>query len=404
MIKKIDVFALRPGMYVHDLDCDWMEHPFLQNKFLLKDSSDIEKISALGIHHIYIDTDRGIDAPNAPSAEEVHQHLDAKMLQLGESLTSRPRHQVPIEAELLQARRVYSEASSIVSNVLQDCRLGKQVEMEKLEPIVSAISTSILRNPDAIISLLRIKRVDKYTFQHSVAVSTLLLSFCRAVSDERRAIEQVGIGGLLHDLGKMRVPDFILNKPGKLSESEFDLMKRHVEYGCEILQNTPNFSPVALNIVAEHHERYDGSGYPNGLKGDEISPFGQMAAIIDVYDALTSNRVYHHGIEPTEALKKILEWSEFHFDTQLVHQFIRTIGIYPVGTLVRLESGYLAVVIEQHHENLLQPRVRMVFNSHANCQMRPKDVDLSKPGCQDRVVAFEQPKTWNIDPLRFLAR
>lgn len=404
MIKKIDILELRLGMYVHDLDCGWMEHPFLQNHFLLKKASDIEKISALGIRHLYIDTDRGIDAPNAPSAEEVHRHLDAKMRELGENPTPGTRHQVPVEVEMLQARRVFTEATGIVSNVLLDYRLGKQVELEKVEPIVSAITASIFRNPDAILSLLRIKQVDKYTFQHSVAVSTLLLSFRRAISEERKIIEQVGIGGLLHDIGKMRVPDAILNKPGKLSESEFDLMKRHVEYGCEILQKNPNFSPLALSIVAEHHERHDGSGYPKGLKGGEISPFGQMAAIIDVYDALTSNRIYHHAIEPTEALKKILEWSEYHFNTTLVHQFIRTVGIYPVGTLVRLESGYLAVVLEQHHENLLHPRVRLVFNSQANCPMPPKDVDLSKPGCQDRIVAFEQPKPWNIDPLRFLVR
>lgn len=404
MIKKIEVSELRVGMYIHDLNCEWMEHPFLQNHFLIDAETVIEKVGKLGVRHVYIDTKRGLDAPHAPSVEDVQRRLDAKLLQIGETHKRAAERHVTLDEELKQAKKLCGEANLIVHNVLQDCRLGKQVELEKIEPIVSAVVASIFRNPDALVSLLRIKQADKYTFQHSVAVGTLLISFCRAQGFERNLIEQAGIGGLLHDVGKMLVPGTILNKPAKLSEREFGLMKRHVEFGGQLLNTTPNLSKEALAIVSEHHERFDGSGYPRQLKGDAISLLGQMASIVDVYDALTSERVYHHGIEPTAALRKILEWSEYHFDSQLVHQFIRAIGIYPVGTLVLLESGYLAVVVEQHHQDLLHPKVRMVFNRRGNCPLSsPRDIDLSRPGCQDRVVCFESAAAWRIDPLNYLS-
>lgn len=400
MIKKVKVSDLRPNMYVHDLNCAWMDHPFLRNSFMVESSRDIEKIAAYGIRDVYIDTGLGLDVADAPSAEEVHQQLENKLQDIGVTFKRTTAKQISFREELSQARLIHKEANTIVHATLQDCRLGKQVELEKLEPIVSAVTESIFRNPDAIVSLLRIKQADKYTFQHSVAVGTLLISFCRSLEMDRAIIEQAGIGGLLHDIGKMQVPIDILNKPGKLNEHEFNIMKKHVGYGCLLLENTTGISPIALGVAAEHHERCDGSGYPRGLKGDEISRYGQMASIVDVYDALTSTRVYHLGSEPTEVLKKLLEWSDHHFNMHLVHHFIRTIGIYPVGTLVKLESGYLAVVIEQHHEDLLHPKVRAVFNSRTLSYISARDFDLSKPGNNDRIVSFEIPSRWRIDPRR----
>ncbi|MGR9116456.1 MAG: HD-GYP domain-containing protein [Gammaproteobacteria bacterium] len=401
MIKKIDVTQLCLDMYIHDLNCDWMEHPFMRQSFLVKSARDIENILSLGIRHVYIDTGRGMDIQGAPSAENVHQELDEKLKDLGRTL-KRSVPQISMQDELNRARRIFSEANSMVHNILLDCRLGKQVELEKIEPTVSAITGSIFRNPDALISLLRIKQADDYTFQHSVAVSTLLISFCRSLNMDRRTIELVGIGGLLHDIGKMKVPNRILNKPGKLSEDEFEIMKNHVFEGCLLLESTKGISPVSISVAAEHHERYDGSGYPNRLKGEEISRYGQMAAIVDVYDALTSNRIYHSGREPTAVLKKLLEWSDHHFNPSLVHHFIRAIGIYPVGSLVRLENGYLAVVIEQHHEDLLRPKVRVIFNSRTRSYMPPHDYDLSKPGANYSIEGFEIPSRWRIEPSRHL--
>jgi len=401
MIKKIHVSKLRTQMYIHDLNCSWMSHPFVSNRFKLESNQDIEKIIHCGISHVYIDTNLGVDIDPAPSIA-AFPAIQEKLAPDADFSFSRSEPKlVAIEEELIQAKRIYEEASTLVTATMQDCRLGKQVELEKLEPVVSAISESILRNPDAIVSLLRIKKADTYTFQHSVAVGTLLISFCRSLKN-RSSIEQIGIGGFLHDIGKMKVPEQILNKPGKLDEQEFRIMKQHVEFGCEIVETIAGISPISISIVAEHHERYDGSGYPKGLKGEEISPFGQMASIVDVYDAMTSTRVYHASIEPTEVIQKILECSDQQFNNKLVHQFIRTIGIYPVGSLVKLECGFLAVVVDQHHDNLLHPRVRVIFNVHTSSYIFPKDFDLSKPNNNHRIVSFENPARWGINPMRYM--
>ena len=294
MIKKIDVSDLRSGMYVHDLNRDWIDHPFLRNRFLVESQNDIDGIVALGVGHVYIDTELGEDVQAAQkSKDELHE--------IGRTL-QRIAPRVPVQEEIHQARHIVKEANILVHDILQDCRLGKQVELEKAQPIVTAITESIFRNPDAIVSLLRIKQADKYTYQHSVAVGTLLISFCSALGIDRNDIELAGIGGLLHDIGKMKIPGYILNKPGRLSEMEFVMIKKHVNEGRLILENTLGISPISVSIAAEHHEHFDGSGYPLGLKGDEISRYGQMAAIVDVYDALTSNRIYHAGSEPTAVL------------------------------------------------------------------------------------------------------
>jgi HD-GYP domain-containing protein (c-di-GMP phosphodiesterase class II) len=228
-----------------------------------------------------------------------------------------------------------------------------------------------------------------------------MIAFARGLGLDRQIIKEIAVGALLHDVGKARVPDEILNKPAKLTDAEFEKMKSHVVQSIIILQNTPGISRIALDVAGQHHERYDGTGYPNKLKGDEISLYGQMGAIVDVYDALTSERVYKKGMPPTEALSKLLEWSKHHFEPELVRKFIKAVGIYPTGSLVRLESGRLGIVMEQTPDKMLQPKLLVIFNAKSNLHIKPETLDLAHPASRDKITGHESFETWGIDLMKW---
>ena len=398
MIKLIPIEKLQPGMYIHDLNCGWMEHNFLRNRFAVKSDEDVTKVRELGVHEIYIDTAQGLDVEEAPTQEEA-AHKVNEALEAIATDTAAPIRRASVQREVERARNLHSEANRIVRDMMGDIRLGKQIQLEQIEPLVERIVDSIFRQQDAMLPLARLKDHDEYTFQHSVSVYTLMTSFARTLELPRDIIHEIAVGALLHDVGKAKVPDDILNKPAKLTDAEFVKMKSHVVQSKIILQGTPGISQIALDVAAQHHERFDGTGYPNKLKGDEISLYGQMGAIVDVYDAITSNRVYHKGMAPTEALRKLLEWSKFHFNPTLVQAFIRAVGISPTGSLVRLESRRLAVVQAQNPENLMQPVVKVIFHTRGY-YLTPETVDLRHS--QDRIVGHEDFEAWDIDPARWL--
>ncbi len=307
--------------------------------------------------------------------------------------------------ELARAKRVHDQAHKVVRTMMSDVRLGKAVSLDDAEPVVEAITGSVLRNGGALMGLIGIKNKDDYTFLHSVSVCTLMIAFGRSLGLDGDELRQGGIGGLLHDIGKMKVPDEVLNKPGRLTDAEFDLIKQHPGDGHAVLLETPGIGPIPLDITRHHHERLDGKGYPDRLAGDAISTMARMAAIVDVYDAITADRCYHKGMPAAEALRKMWEWSTDHFDQKLLQAFMRCVGIYPVGSLVRLESGRLGVVIEQNDGSLLTPKLRVFFSTKSNGYIKPELLDLGRKlgsGGGDRIVSAEAPGKWGIDPRRFL--
>lgn len=408
MLKKVDSSQLRVGMYVQDLDCSWIEHPFVRSRFVLTSEDEIRKIVGANIRNVVIDCNKGIDVEDAPTVAEARAQTESELQALMSKRTAAPASppRTTMADELQRAANIRRQAAGLVREVMQDARLGKAIELDRVSPMVEHITASILRNPGALLGLLRIKSKDDYTFLHSVSVCTLLVAFCRSRNMNEETTYQAGLGGLLHDTGKALVPDHILNKPGRLSDDEFNIIRKHPQDGYEILQRTPAIGPIPLDITLHHHERRDGSGYPDRQGGDDISELAQMAAIVDVYDAITADRCYHKGLPAAEALRKIYEWSKFHFNPVYAQEFVRCVGIYPVGTLVLLESGRLAVVVEPHESSLLTPKVNVFYDTNKKSFIQPQTVDLARPlghGGGDKIVRHELPEKWQVDPVKFMA-
>jgi putative nucleotidyltransferase with HDIG domain len=402
VIKKVKTGQLKPGMFVHDFNCGWLQHPFFASTIKIKNGKMIQKIFDSGIQEVYIDTDKGLDVADAPTEQEVDKNIQTEISRVAEPETG-DRNPVSVKEEINKAQEIKKEAKQAVQEIMEDIRLGKRLEVDKADRVVNKMVDSIFRNKDALVSLGRIKKTDEYTFFHSVSVSVLLISFAKHLGFDPELIKSIGIGGLLHDVGKMKVPAEILKKPGKLSDDEYKKIKGHAVHSRLILEQYPDISDLSLFIAAQHHERFDGTGYPDGLKGNEINEFGRMAAIVDVYDAITSDRCYHRGMLPSEALRKLFEWSEFHFDRTLVQHFIRCMGIYPVGTLVSLESGLIGVVMDHGERSLLQPIVRIIYDIIRKQHIDPYAVDLSQleGGSEDRIKGYEQPEKWDIKPEEY---
>ena len=392
MIVKISINQLKIGMYVNDLNYVWEKHPFAWQCFTIEDAATLNQIAGSGITKIYIDTSKGadVDAVEASIAGENDESLNEPSAILP-GIVSRIS---PIE-EFKRAKELYSNANKLMQGMMKDVRLGKQVELEQCEPMVDNIIDSVFRMPSALLPLAQMKTVDEYTFQHSVSVAALAVAFGRVLNMPRDEIKALALGGLLHDVGKAKVPGHILNKAGKLDDAEFAVMKKHVSDTAVLLKDAKGVSEIIFNAAAQHHERYDGTGYPHGLKNDQISLHGQMLAIVDVYDAITSIRVYHKGMQPTEALRKMFGWSGMHFNPELVQAFIKGIGIYPAGSLVRLESERLGIVREVLPDKLLQPVVQLIYDCKKMRYIPTERVGLS--ASNDKIKSHESFEKWGIN-------
>lgn len=390
MLKTIDAKQLRVGMHVCDLGRHWLDHPFPFNRFTIKDPTDIRKIIAAGIRTVSIDTDKGDDLPatEPPPAPVPPAAAEPAVTRAS------------VAEESVRAKALFREATGVIHSLMLDARVGKQVEVQTLDPLAERMVRSTLRNRHALSGMTRIKNKDEYTFMHSVSVAGLLVAFGVELQLDEDTLHRLAIGGMVHDIGKTLVPDHILNKPGALADDEFQIMKQHVTYSRELLAQQVDIDPIALDVTLQHHERMDGQGYPDGLREGTISQFGRMAAIVDVYDALTSVRVYKSAWEPSVALKKLIEWSPDKFDPALVQHFIRCLGIYPVGSLVELTSGRLGIVLDQGRD-VLRPRVRIVYNTRNQNYVQVRDVDLGRQDIE-RIKAVRAPAEFGIELSNFI--
>ncbi|ALN21542.1 metal dependent phosphohydrolase [Ectopseudomonas mendocina] len=399
MLKRIAVADLRIGMYVQEFCGSWMDHPFWKSKFLLNSPQDLQRIRASSIGELWIDVSKGLDveagavvSTEAEAQKEVEATLMAAVQPRSTALSA------SMDAELERAAKLCARSKQAVLSMFGDARMGKALNFEQAESLVEEISDSVMRHPNALISLARLKHADEYTYMHSVAVCALMIALARQLGLGEGAVREAGLAGLLHDVGKMAIDQDVLNKPGKLSDAEFSAVRRHPEAGGKILLAGKQVSALVLDVCLHHHEKVDGSGYPHGLQGEQISLFARMGAVCDVYDAITSNRPYKQGWDPAESIRKMAEWKG-HFDEEVFQAFVKTVGIYPVGALVRLESGRLAVVLEQNAKSLLVPKVKAFFLAKSKVQIPPVLIDLSKANAQDRIVGRESAAAWGFEHL-----
>lgn len=391
MIKKVQANEVRLGMYIHQIRGNWMEHPFWRKSFKLIQQKDLDKLVSCNLEEIWIDTSKGLDVVKAIQVKNP-DGVDSDILPQS---IKKPIARVSVEEELHVAKIIQNKAKEAVAAMFDDVRMGKALEIEEAKSLVNEINQSMERNPNALLTLIRLKNVNEYTYMHSVAVCVLMVALGRHLGLSEVQIKQAGTAGLLHDIGKMMIPNEVLNKPGKLTDEEFTIMKSHPVRGREILKSCYQVHETALDVCLHHHERVDGKGYPEKLSGDALTLFARMGAVCDVYDAISSDRCYKAAWSPAEAIRKMASWKDGHFDESIFQAFVKTVGIYPSGTLLKLQSGRLGVVIEQSTKKLTTPIVKIFFSTRANAHIPAEIIDISKG--MDSIESLEDPVKWGFD-------
>lgn len=362
MKQAISVDDLKVGMYVSELDRPWLGTPFLFQGFPITSREEIEQLREC-CRHVYIDTAQSRVMEGAPTGGEhrfetgrVNVRPEQKPVAAEEPDERALRH------ELREARQVYAGARSYIGRVLHDVRLGHSIDTQTARALVDQAVASIMRNEGALMWLTQLKHRDEYTALHSINVCILALVFGRHLGLSGEELGELGLGALLHDIGKMRVPLALLNKPTGLTQEELRQLEQHPTHGYRILAEERGFPERALDVVYSHHERIDGGGYPRGLHGAQISRLAVIVSIVDVYDAITSERVYHTGISPHEALNLMYGWGARTFPAEELQEFIKCLGIYPIGSIVELETGEVGVVMTVNRRAHLRPIVLLLLD------------------------------------------
>ena len=357
--KRVPVGELQFGMFVAELDRPWTDTPFMFQGFVLRTPQQLEALKKY-CATVLVDTERS-ELPARPGP--------------GKAVYA---EKTSVEQESGRARTAYGDSRKLMRDVLRSVRLGRTLDAARVKIAVTTMTESVLRNPDALLLLSQLRKKGEYNESHALDVSIYMITFGRFLELEPGQIEFLGYLGLLQDVGKLRLPSELLEKRGRLSAEEFERAKLHVGYSVEILRGTPGLPGDLPRIAALHHERHDGSGYPRKLRGSEIGMMGSIAAIVDTYDALTAHRPHADPLSPSAAISMLYKWRGVFFDAHLIEQFIRCIGIFPVGSLVELNTGEIGVVIAQNAAKRLQPRVMVIRDAAGNPMHPQKLLDLSR--------------------------
>jgi HD-GYP domain-containing protein (c-di-GMP phosphodiesterase class II) len=410
MLKKIRVDQLSLGMHVHELEGSWLSHPFWKTKFLLRDPGDLRKLLDSGVQECWIDVSKGADvvtaaaepAPAPAEAPAVPRVAPEPKAAAESRASARREPSTSFTEETQRAAAIVTQSRQAVMALFAEARMGRALDTQQCIELVDEVAASVWRNPGALVTLARLKTHDDYSYMHSVAVCALMVALAREMGLSEAQSREAGVAGLLHDTGKALMPLEILNKPGKLTDHEFTVMKGHPQAGYDLLKDSTAVPPSALDVCLHHHEKTDGTGYPFGLKDQQISTLAKMGAVCDVYDAITSNRPYKDGWDPADSIAKMASWCKGHFDEAVFQSFVKSLGIYPIGSLVRLQSGRIGVVVDQNASSMVAPKVKVFFSTKSNMPVAVEVIDLAASGCNDRIVSRESNAQWKFKHINEL--
>ncbi|MEH6518595.1 MAG: HD-GYP domain-containing protein [Halioglobus sp.] len=400
-IVKIYTPDLEVGMHVSSLDRPWLETPFALQGFRLRNQDEIEQLRGF-CKFVYVDCIKSAQEAsilrrkvrNRPrlSTQEMFQDRKLKNYQDVASW----------EEEYPRAQSSVTALAEGIEAIFEDTAKGKALNVVAVKKAVEPMIDSISRNPDACIWLARMKQEDQYTYQHSLGSAIWAVALGRQLGLPKSDLRTLAIGGVLFDVGKLRVKPDLLKANRKLSDDEFTELRSHVQLGVDMIKESGLMNSDVIDMITHHHERHDGSGYPQGLSGDEIPIFARIASIVDCYDAITSHRSYARAIPPSTAIKMLYEWKDIDFQGELIEQFIQAVGIYPAGTLVELTTGEVGVVVAEYRTRRLRPKVRLLLDGEKQPFGEVKTIDLStennsSDGRRLDIASSLQPDAYGID-------
>ncbi len=391
--KKITISQLKPGMYALSVRTKG-KNVSIKSEGYISSSESVQKLIKVGITHLTVD----------PSRQKKVEEIDKILPDVNEiAKPDQPKknNNISLDQEMAKVTKLYDEAKSLQHKILNSLNENKIVNVSEAKESTDAIVDSIFRNQDAFACMTRLRIKDEYLVEHSLNVSILMTIFAKYLAFDREIIEQLALGAFLHDIGKILVPHEILNKPGKFTAQEYEVMKSHVDLAINILKCSSDLSPTITEVIAQHHERLGGNGYPKKLNEQQITQFGRMIAIVDSYDAMTADRIYKEAMHPIKAFKILMKEGDNYYDTALVKQYINCMGLYPVGTLVKLTSGKLGLISRLNKAQALQPFVRVFYNTRLNQAIAMEEIDLSQRKHKDQIDCCIKPQDFNINLFRF---
>lgn len=347
--EKVRVHDLEVGMYVVELDRPWLDTPFLIQGFLISSEEEIDQLCK-NCDHVFIDVTQTVYKRKEKSEKQP-------------AVKNRRVYKVPVEREMPTAIKNFDYAKSTVDSCLRALRLSHDIDTAQVKTAVRNCVTSVVSNPNALLWLTQIKNKDDYTAEHSVRVSVMSVAVGKELDLLEKELEDLGVAAMLHDVGKIKIPDEVLNKEGALKPHEYELMKSHAEHGRKLLMSKSDVPPVAVDVAGSHHEQINGKGYPRGIKGDKIPLYAKIVSVVDAFDAITSDRAYSTARSTLEGLRILYDCRGTQFDEEVVRAFIRLVGIYPPGHIVELNSGEAGIILSCQPDNKLQPKILICRNS-----------------------------------------